>query len=97
MVKHNKCFIVGKNKEGARRLEENPADVYRNDIFIGTISDEEYEFIDDRIAAPACIEIPPELVDYFFDLIGDDRDKAPVFCEALEWCKKSGGVIKVCF
>jgi hypothetical protein len=109
MVKHNKCFIVGKNKEGARRLEENPADVYRNDIFIGTISDEEYEFIDDRIAAPACIdhgiffcefefdEIPPELVDYFFDLIGDDRDKAPVFCEALEWCKKSGGAIKVCF
>ena len=33
MVKHNKCFIVGKNKEGARRLEDNPADVYRNDIF----------------------------------------------------------------
>ena len=78
-------------------------------IFYGVLDEDEWYYIWENISMPAMRdyeidindcefdEIPPELVDYFFDLIGDNRDKAPVFCEALEWCRKSGGVIQVCF
>ena len=90
-------------------LEEDSMARDGRSIFFGVLDEDEWYYIWDNISLPALREhgieicdceydeIPPELVEYFFGLIGDDRDKAPVFCEALEWCRKSGGVIQVCF
>ncbi len=109
MTEYSRHFIVGKNKAGVIKLENHPENVYDDDIFIGTISDEEYDFIDKEIAYTSCREhdidfcdyeydeIPNELVDYFFGLIGGNKDKCPAFYQALEYAKESGGIIYICF
>lgn len=105
----SKELVVAKTKKGIEMVDEEPLPMDEKNIFYGVLDDDEWHYIWDNISLPALRdhgvemcdheygEIPPELVDYFFDLIGDNRDKAPVFCEALEWCRKSGGVIQVCF
>lgn len=109
MLDYSRDFIVGKNEAGVLKLKNHPENVYDDDIFIGTISDEEYDFIDKEIAYTACREhdidfcdyeydeIPNDLVDWFIDLIGKNRDKVPVFYQALMYAKESGGIIQVCF
>ena len=66
-------------------------------------------FIDKEIAYTACREhdidfcdyeydeIPNDLVDWFVDLIGENKDKVPVFYQALMYAKESGGIIQICF
>lgn len=105
----SKILVVAKTKKGVKMLEEDSMARDEENIFFGVLDEDEWYYIWDNISIPAMMdhdididdreydEIPPELVDYFFDLIGDNRDKAPVLCEALEWCRKSGGVIQVCF
>ena len=90
-------------------LEEDSMARDGRSIFFGVLDEDEWDYISDNLFDPAFDdynidmgdgeydEIPPELVDDFFNLIGDDRDKAPVLCEALEWSQKSGGVIQLCF
>lgn len=109
MSEYSRDFIVGKNEAGVLKLENHPENVYDEDIFLGTISDDEYDFINREIAETACREhdidfcdfeydeIPNDLVDYFFGLIGDNKDKVPVFYQALEYAKESGGIIQICF
>ncbi|MBS5730357.1 MAG: hypothetical protein KHW70_08030 [Clostridium sp.] len=105
----SKELVVAKTKKGVKMLDEDAMARDEENIFYGVLDKDEWYYIWDNVSVPAMRdhgidindreydEIPSELVDYFFDLIGDNRDKAPVFCEALEWCKKSGGVIQVCF
>lgn len=109
MTEYSRDFIVGKNEAGVIKLENHPENVYDVDIFIGTISDEEYDFIDKEIACISCREhnvdfcdyeydeIPNESVDWFIDLIGENKDKVPVFYKALMYAKESSGIIHICF
>lgn len=109
MAEHFKDFVVGKNSVGKEKLENNPALTEDEDIFCGTISQEEDEFIEKNISDKAFDdhgidfaeyeydEIPNELVDYFIDLIGNNKDKCPVFYQALMYAKESGDIIQVCF
>ncbi len=109
MFKHHREFVVGKNKYGVEKLENDIFSVDDNDIFCGFISSDEFQFIIDNISEPAFEkhnidisdfeyeEIPNELIDFFFDLIGDNKDKVPTFYKALEYAKRSGGIIQVCF
>lgn len=109
MDKHHREFVVGKNKEGVEKLENDIFSVDDKDIFCGFISSDEFQFIIDNISEPVFEkhdidisdyeyeEIPNGLVDYFLDLIGDNKDKVPVFYQALEYAKESGGIIQICF
>ncbi len=109
MTEYSRQFIVGKNKAGVIKLENHPENVYDEDIFLGEVSYEEVEYIWGNISYPALHEhgifiddrdydeIPNELVDWFVNLIGGNKDKVPVFYKALMYAKESGGIIQVCF
>ncbi len=109
MVEHFKDFVVGKNITGVEKLDVNPGLVEDDDVFCGTISQDEDEYIEKNISDKAFAdhgidfceyeydEIPNDLIDYFLDLIGDDKEKCPVFYQALMYAKESGGIIQVCF
>lgn len=109
MHKHHREFVVGRNKDGVKKLENDIFSVEDEDIFCGFVSPEEFKYILDNISCPAFDEhnidirdyeydeIPNDLVDYFIGLIGDNKDKVPVFYKALEYAKESGGIIQICF
>ena len=87
----SKILIVPKTKKGIEMLEKDPGARDEKNIFYGVLDEDEWYYIWKNITTPAMVdhgidisdreydEIPPGLVDYFFELIGDDRDKAPVF------------------
>ena len=109
IYEHHREFVVGKNKAGVIKLENHSENVEDVDIFCGFVSQEKFKFILENVSDSAFEkqqidisdyeydEIPNESVDWFIDLIGENKDKCPVFCKALEYAKESGGIIQVCF
>ncbi len=104
-----KEFVTGKNEKGIQKLNDCNYEFPDDDILLLDITEQEWDFIDCNIALWAAEtfgitfcdyeydEIPNELVDVFLEKLGDDKDKAPCFYEALTTAKKAGGLIQICF
>ena len=104
-----KEFVTGKNEKGIQKLETGEYEFPDDDILLLDITEQEWDFINSNIALWACEEfeiifsdyeydeIPNELVDVFLERLGEDKDKAPGFYEALITAKQAGGLIQICF